>query len=117
MKTRGNYLFINGSHDLYVVDITDPYNMVEVTSIPTSSSGAGWGFALSGEYAIVADDILYRVIHIDEGVAEPTPEPGQEPDHCRINRNFDDPGYVDYGGVYYPSILRVIPAISDLNTR
>jgi hypothetical protein len=66
IKIKDNYLFVCGNKDLYVIDIHDPSRMKEVVSIPTSSAGFSWGFALSGDYAIVSDDPYYQVIHIDK---------------------------------------------------
>lgn len=110
MKVDDGYLFVCGEDDFYVIDVHDPYNMIEITSIRTSYEHCSWGFTISGDYAIVSDNTLYRVIQIERGTPEPSPEP--TPAHVITNWSFDDPDYTDYTGTYSAgeTVLDDIPA-------
>lgn len=62
MRVLGDYLLAVGRYDFVVVDKSDPANLTLVDSVPMSEYG--WGFDISGRYAIVGDDTALRIIQL-----------------------------------------------------
>lgn len=63
MRVLGDYLLAVGDDEFVVIDISDPANMVLVDSV-TMGNGYGWGFDISGKYAVVGDDTVLRIIQL-----------------------------------------------------
>ena len=62
MRVLGNYLLASGDSEFVVIDISDPTAMTVVGSVPLTNNG--FGFDVSGRYAIVGDDTLFRIIQL-----------------------------------------------------
>lgn len=63
MRIVGNYLLAAGAVDFVVIDISDPASMTLVDSV-IMGNAKGWGFDVSGRYAIVGDDTVLRIIQL-----------------------------------------------------
>jgi|GEM_PF-6276260 len=62
MRVLGDYLLAVGEDHFVVVDKSDPANLTLVDSVPMSEYG--YGFDVSGRYAIVGDDTALRIIQL-----------------------------------------------------
>lgn len=63
MRILGNYLLVSGGYEFAAIDISDPANMVLVDTVAMGNND-GWGFDISGRYAIVGDYTVLRVIQL-----------------------------------------------------